>query len=96
MDFTNVTNGVITEYSPPSVEIVNALAKSTSSYDLDSIREMIVEQYEATGNIDLTKIPLNLLLELPEFRELAKQKLPREFRELFEEFYKLKKFLDEE
>lgn len=96
MDFTH---GVITEYSAPSAELVNAfakyaLAKSISSDELDSIREMIMKQYEATG--DITKIPLTQLLQLPEFRELAKQKLPREYRELFDEFHKLKKFLDEE
>lgn len=72
MDFTN---GVITEYSAPSAELVEKMA---------------------TSDIDLTKIPLIQLLELPEFKELTKQKLPREFRELFDEFHKLKKFLDEE
>lgn len=62
MDFTNVTNGVITEYSAPSAELVNELAKSISSNELDSIREMIVENYKANnGKVDLKKLPLKYL-----------------------------------
>ena len=81
MDF----NGVITEYSAPSAELVNAFAKYALAKSISS---------DELG--DITKIPLKLLLELPEFRELAKQKLPRREFQLFEEFYKLKKFLEEE
>ena len=76
--------GVITEYSAPSEELVKQMAKPLDNADLDYLREIILEKYKmANGEVDLKKIPLIMLCHIPEFREL------------YDELCKMKKFLDE-